>query len=400
MSGRNDNVRDNNLISFSGEESDESDSSGELFQPSRGVLDRVRDSLNRVDNTVESARYFLRSNRLVINRDNSSDIMAKFMSIEQALKLIPIFDGENSDSNHAFQNACDFAISNVDPELKAMFLKGIMTRLVGKAYRAIRYKEIKSFSELQTVLNSLVDKKQTLAQLHSKLSMFRYSTSETIQQYADRAEQLFYDVMEASNATSGLSDTESIAKITSLQILTAFTEGLPHDTKIIVKASRPKELSEAVQIALEEEASRCAQKEIYKNIKEHKSKYKLQTHDSSKPPFMGKPPGNCFLCGRSNHQARQCRASEADKARYKDSRNNVRVEQHHVRMIVCSYCKKPNHKMEDCRKRKFVNERRSQDNQGQRSGNESTPSPSGGRSVKEIKTASLNLQGLSISNQS
>lgn len=148
MSGRDDNIRDNNLISFSGEESDESNSSGELFQPSRRVLDSVRDSLNRVDNIVESARYFLGSSRLKINRDNLSDIeMAKFMSIEQALKLIPIFDGENSDSNHAFQNACDFAISNVDPELKTMFLKGITTRLVGKAYRAIRYKEIKSFTD-------------------------------------------------------------------------------------------------------------------------------------------------------------------------------------------------------------------------------------------------------------
>jgi hypothetical protein len=38
------------------------------------------------------------------------------MSIEQALKLIPIFDGESSDSNHAFQNSCEFALQNIDPE--------------------------------------------------------------------------------------------------------------------------------------------------------------------------------------------------------------------------------------------------------------------------------------------
>lgn len=302
MSGRDDYNRDRNLIYFSGEESDKSDSSGELFEPSRSVLNGVRESLNRVDSTVESARYFLRSNKLKINRENSRNVeMAKvqYMSIEQALKLIPIFDGESSDSNHAFQNASEFAISNINPEMKDMFIKGITTRLVGKAYRAIRYKEIKSFKDLQTILNSLVDKKQTLSQLHSRLSMLRHTSGETIQQYADRAEQLFYDIMEASNITSGLTDTESIAKITSLQILTAFTEGLPHDTKIIVKACRPKELSEAVRIALEEEASRCAQKEIYKNIKEHKSKYKVSSNYSSKPPI--KSLGNCFLCGRSNH---------------------------------------------------------------------------------------------------
>lgn len=226
--------------------------------------------------------------------------------------------------------------------------------------------------------------------------MFRYSNSETIQQYADRAEQLFYDIMEASNITSGLSDTESIAKITSLQILTAFTEGLPHDTKIIVKACRPKELSGAVQIALEEEASRCAQKEIYRNIKEHKSKYKLQTNYSAKTSIMVKPPGNCFLSGRSNHQARQCRASEADKARYKESRNNGNIE-HHVRMIVCSYCNKPNHKIEDCRKRKYVNDKKEKEKQMQHSGNEQIPGPSGSRPVREIKTTTLDLQKLCIS---
>lgn len=106
MSGRDDHTKDRNLIYFSGEEIDKSDSSGELFKPSRSVLNRVKESLNKIDNTVESARYLLRSNKLKINREDSSNVVmakAQFMSIEQALRLIPIFDGENSDSNHAFQ---------------------------------------------------------------------------------------------------------------------------------------------------------------------------------------------------------------------------------------------------------------------------------------------------------
>lgn len=229
--------------------------------------------------------------------------------------------------------------------------------------------------------------------------MLRHTSGETIQQYADREDQLFYDIMEASNITSGLTDTESIAKITSLQILTAFTEGLPHDTKIIVKACRPKELSEAVQIALglEEEASRCAQREIYTIIKEHKSKYKSQSNYSSKPPINVKSLGNCLLCGRSNHQVRQCRASEADKTRYKESRYSGKVEQKNVRVMVCSSCKKPNHKIEDCRKRKYVNDKKEKEKQAQHLGNEQTPGPSGNRPVGEIKTATLDLQELCIS---
>jgi len=59
--------------------------------------------------------------------------------------------------------------------------------------------------------------------------------------------------MEASISTGGLDNPEGISKITVMQILTAFTEGLPHDTRIIAKARKPSDFNEAVQIAIEEE---------------------------------------------------------------------------------------------------------------------------------------------------
>jgi len=77
--------------------------------------------------------------------------------------------------------------------------------------------------------------------------MFRITAGETIQQYSERAEQLYYDILESSIATNEIANIEELAKITARQVLTAFTEGLPHDTKILVKASRPKELSEAIR---------------------------------------------------------------------------------------------------------------------------------------------------------
>jgi hypothetical protein len=69
-----------------------------------------------------------------------------------------MFDGESSDSNHAFQNSCDFALQNIDPSESENFVKGITTRLTGKAYRAIRYKEIKKYEDLKTILNSMIEK--------------------------------------------------------------------------------------------------------------------------------------------------------------------------------------------------------------------------------------------------
>lgn len=405
------------LIDFSGSSSNTS--SGELYVPNKefdsddsrendlGQVDRTLEGINKsigeVDLALVETKRLLRSRSNRGGDDRIEMSTAPYMTTKQALELIPVFNGENSDSNHAFINSCEYALENIDPIARDSFIKGITTRLTGKAYRAIRYKEVKTFQELKTVLGSLVDKKHTLSQLHSKLSMLRISNGETIQQYAERAEQLYYDILEVSSTTSGLANVEGIAKITSMQILTAFTEGLPHDTKIIVKACRPANLSGAVQIALEEETSRRAQKEIYQSVNGQKSKPRIQMNYSTKPP--ADRSGACFLCGRTNHRARDCRASEEDKRRFKSSRVKDSGEQRNIRVVTCRYCKKPNHTIEECRKRKFINERKEPDRrgnatsftQGQASGNGQTPGTSGGRPVGQIKVATLDMGGLSIS---
>ncbi|KAF0722694.1 CCHC-type domain-containing protein [Aphis craccivora] len=367
------------------------------IEQSIAILNQVRVTLDKVNITITETTRILQTDKKPTS--NKEVVMAKHMSIEQALKLIPVFDGENSDSNHAFQNSCDFALQNIDPSENDNFVKGITTRLTGKAYRAIRYKEIKKYEDLKIVLNSLVDKKFTLAHLHSKLSMFRLAYGETIQQYADRAEQLFYEIMEASISTGGLDNPEGISKITAMQILTAFTEGLPHDTRIIVKARKPSDLNEAVQIAIEEETSRLSQKEMRKNNNHQKVDNKHKSNQNHPASSHSKSMGACFLCGRTNHQAHQCHASEADKIRYKESNQKGKTQQRDVKTITCRYCKKPNHTLEECRKRKYVNEKKEQEKQASASGNESTPGPSGGRPVGQIKTATLNLQGFSFSKQ-
>jgi len=222
---------------------------------------------------------------------------------------------------------------------------------------------------------------------------------ESIQQYADKAEQLF-DILEVSSTTSGLVKMEGITTITSLQILNAFIEGLPHDTRIIVKARKLDTLSEAVQIALEEETSRTSKIEIHKNINEYRTNHKGQFNRDLKPKYTnGTSTVACYQCGRTNHQASQCRASEADRARYKNSGYKERSEQRNIKIVTCKYCKKPNHTIEECRKRKFVNKKKAQSNQSS-SGNEQTPGLSGSRPVGQIKTATLQLSGLSISKAS
>jgi hypothetical protein len=83
--------------------------------------------------------------------------------------------------------------------------------------------------------------------------------------------------------------------------------------------------------------------------------------------------------------------------RYKEFHQKVKTEQRNVKTITCRYCKKPNHTLKECRKSMYINEKKEQEKQASVTKNESTPGPSDRRPVEQIKTATLNLQGFSIS---
>ncbi|KAF0727122.1 protein DDB G0276689-like [Aphis craccivora] len=396
-------------------------SSGKLYEPSdefdsddnrynnlsqaRCILDRANNSIGNTDSVLEDARNLLKLTR---NRDQAAEEtkMSNFMTTHQALNLIPVFNGENADDSFTFHNACEYALQSIDPAENENLIRGITTRLIGKAIRPLIHKKPSTYKELKEILDLSVNKKQTLTHLHSKLSTFKIAVGETIQQYSDKAEQLYYDIIEASMAANEISNTEDLSKIIERQILSAYTEGLPHNTKILVKASRPNKLSECVQIALEEETSRINRKEIRKNINDYKNnKSDLKSGKSyvSKTNLVQKsnnrPPNACFRCGRTNHQAKQCGASEADQARYRESQNKSKTETKAIRIVTCNYCRKLNHTISECRKRKYVNERKAREQQVSSSGNEQIPGTSGVRPEVDIKTATLNLQGLSTSRQ-
>lgn len=91
------------------------------IQQSNTILHEVQATLGNVDIAIEQSTQVLQSNR----KPTSNQVvkMSKHMSIEQALKLIPMFDGESSDSNHAFQNSCDFALQNMTRVKKRILLK-------------------------------------------------------------------------------------------------------------------------------------------------------------------------------------------------------------------------------------------------------------------------------------
>lgn len=287
MSDINSSKSDNssNLIDF--EEFGSDDSRYHNISQSESIINRVGNSLSTTDSILKETRYLLRSTSNFKQEAKETEMSQKeqasrFMNVHQALNLIQIFNSENSDDSFAFHKAYGYALQSIDQIEKENFVRGITTRLIRKAVRPFRHTIPKTYEELKAALGNTIKKKQTLAHLHSKVATFRIIYGETIQQYIDRAEQLYYDIIEAAIETEEISNTEDLSKITEKQILSAYIEGLPHDTKILVKASRSKTLTECVQVAQEEETSRLNQKKIRKNIIECKTnKPEIKSHYSN-----------------------------------------------------------------------------------------------------------------------
>lgn len=106
----------------------------------------------------------------------------------------------------------------------------------------------------------------------------------------------------------------------------------------------------------------------------------------------------CFKCGRTNHFARDCRASQGDQTKFKASQqsgqSNTKTAVKTV--MICRYCKKEGHEFEKCRKRKYVNSKKEQGTKGDTTENQSTgngeePNLANAHSVQQIQSAVMSL---------
>lgn len=307
------------------------------------------------------------------NLDIINEVVAVMpFQIEVALKMIPEFDGAKVNL-HRFMSCCDIvAQSCTTQQQHNTLLNVIKTKLSGSAYDIVKYKAFENWEELKLILQNQYLEKRTLAQIQSELISIIQLPNESVQEFANRVERLTVDLTDAGIASEGADAAETIQNLNSKLALRSFVEGLRAPFKLLIKASRFDSLPEAVTAACEEER--------VQNFKRPAS-----SPNSYRQNFKPKDI-KCYTCGRNNHTSAQCRFN--NKGRFPQyPTNNFKFQNHpkveaNIHTIICRYCKKLGHKIEDCRKRKFNNDRKqnqvgSDSNQGQRSGNESGPGTSG-----------------------
>ena len=270
--------------------------------------------------------------------DNRSDQSAiRYFPTDLALKMIPEFSGNKSEL-HRFISCCNTVESMCpNPQYASLFLDIIKTKLTNLAYDVVKYKRFDNWEELKLTLQEQFLERRTIAQLQSELINSTQSPTESVQRFANRVGRLTVDLNDACIASEGIAASVTIQNLNGKLSLRTFVEGLRSPYKLVIKASRFTTFAQAVAAACEEERN---------NSKPLSSNHKSNPVPRSQP--------KCFTCGRVGHVQSQCYSTGPSLPRYPKIKQEANVNSVSVE---CRYCHKLGHRLEECRKRKYNNER-------------------------------------------
>lgn len=278
---------------------------------------------------------------------NNTKIMST-LSIPEALRLIPEYDGSASELHH-FINACDTVQSLIATENVPNFFKILKLKLKGKAYDIIKYDDIKDFSSLKAKLTMQFLETRTLETIQVELVSAKQKHNETETEFTNRVERLLSD-LNAACITSDTAETISkpIRDLNARTALRAFQEGLREPIKLLVKASRYTTLKAASDAAISEGKQYPLQRQNNTTNNSTSSKFssKFCTHCRKNGHTFDECRNKlkCSQCNRFGHSVSQCRE------KVQQNSNQPKAQ---VTVVTCKYCKNAGHTIEQCRKLEY-----------------------------------------------
>jgi len=280
-----------------------------------------------------------------------SQMNGDFISVGEALKIIPPFKGDKRDVL-AFIGNVDTAFTVINPEQEAILYKFVLTRISGEPRTAVSHRNLDNWAELKEFLRNSYIEKRTLDYHASQLFRAKQGKDERVTDWVQKIQTLGSQFREAALLNCSEGAREGILDLSDRLRNICFVQGLASDRiQTIVRSRNYQSFDEIAETALVEESAIASKQDRYRAegpSAQKCSNYGKLGHSSSRcyfrdkrearvnPITVGDSKGisqiTCFRCGEKGHLARNCRKT----ARKRESNDNFKTSGNELRRTESS----------------------------------------------------------------
>lgn len=335
-----------------------------------------------------------------------------YFSIRDALEAVPNFDGDNIPFSH-FVEGCEEALSMVAPTQEVILVRAIRNKLKGDAHRSILGQVFCTLQSLVEFLRSKYGSRETVYEAQARLAYICQKNDEKVSTYANRVREIGKRIIDAQKRQSN-EISHDLKRSMEEHLKICFLRGLNPEIKVTITKEGTFEELESHAIDAERELETI--KAIRQVVLGEKTSADNKRTTNAPLRRIGTAPVTCQYCHKVGHTADRCRfingnqprrafsantsATQTNPSLNNQNRNNMQIppppgtapqNSSNTAQVMCRYCKKMGHVIEDCRKRMFNNQSRNNQVQGNgqipaKTG--ATPGNTNTRPVRAIATES------------
>lgn len=254
--------------------------------------------------------------------DDNTNIFKEEITMEfdmiKTTKIIPDFKGDLANFDN-FCNMVEYVYDTLSADSQPKLLEFVVRTKIPEKIRSklTVYPKPTTFPIFKDNFSKVLKTKRSTLTIQSELSRVKQGNI-SLTDFSSKIENLLAELNYVQIAQQGENFKDIIIRINDEIALNAFKNGLNDSLRVIIFASRPKNLNDAINLALEADIPSQNTENVLAYNSNTTKKYEKKHYNASRPKF-------CNYCKKKGHEIKDCyRKKNADskKVNYVETSEN------------------------------------------------------------------------------